>query len=776
MKLSLAACVAGSLLALLPVHTRSGEDKLKSKDPLERLAAIEELGVERSESAAKSLAKLLDDADWEVMERAAEALGKVGGEKDADDLAKLALEGPVRRVRLVAARSAAALDADGVASGLLRKIRGDTAPAALDALAIVLPACAEPPPLRPLEALLRDKVGRLRAGAARALVLGARDDRPEVLKELLASERVMVRAAALEGAENSGDAALLAPLLEYLGSESVLDPLLERRARRAFVASVRAIADEAQRKEAALDAVGGLGGDAAAVKAARGPRLVRELVGTDLVAASALEERLAGALGHAHEGVRAQAAAVLGALGGESAAQRARELAATDPSARVRRAAATAALVVQGTDTPEGLPFALERLAIESEAAAREDLVVALGRRDLEGAREALVGALEDADWRVRVAAAVSLGKTRLEAARAPLEALYQNSAADWRMRGAAIAGLAHLYQSDAVPKVIGALDDEEPLVKRMAHGWLVAATGQDLAPESEPWREWWNAAGSRARLLDIQELDERQRRYGYDGVTMAEIYRGLDVQVLESRGDHIEKLLTHLDIPHNMTRAGIVRSSGPDPRGVFVANCTGEIEADDTETLEFFLHAGGYLFGSCWAVEETIARIAPGYVRRLATRDEVLDRVTAYPAAPASPYVEGVFAPGTVPLYELQGAYLIEVLAPERVEVLVDSPEAAERWGGGELAAWFRVGHGVVLDSVNHFDVQGLEMAQGLKKPVDRQAYAVDHMGLSYEALRDNRNESYWGNNHRAAQVIQDLSVFRLVTNFVRLRRLAGD
>ena len=776
MKLSLAACVSGSLLAFLAVHSQSAQDKLKSKDPLERLAAIEELGVERSESAAKALAKLLKDDDWEVMERAAEALGKVGGEKDADDLADLAVEGPVRRVRLAAARSAAALDADGVAPGLIRKIRGDTAPAALDALAIVLPACEKVPPLRPFEVLLRDKDGRLRAGAAQAWLLGARNDRPEVLKGLLESEHLMVRAAALDGATNANDATLVETIEMYLASDSVLDPLLERRARRAFVASVRAISDAAQRTKTALDAVAALGGSSGAVKAARGPRLARELVGTDLVTMSALGERLGGALAHADDGVRAQAAAVLGMLGAEVGAQRARELAASDKSVRVRRAAATAALAVQGVDTPEGLAFALERLKSESEAAAREDLVVALGRRELEGAREALIGALEDPDWRVRVAAAVSLGKTRLEAARAPLEALYTKNAADWRMRGAAVAGLAHLYQSAAVPAVIGALDDAEPMVKRMAHGWLVAATAQNLEPESTPWREWWTAAGSRARLLDIQELDERQRRYGYDGVSMAEIYRGLDVQVLESRGDHIQKLLTHLDIPHGMTRAGIVRASGPDPRGVFVANCTGEIEPADTEPLEFFLHAGGYLFGSCWAVEETIARIAPGYVRRLPTRDEVLDRVSAYPAAPESPYVEGVFAPGTVPLYELQGAYLIDVLTPERVEVLVDSPEAAERWGGGELAAWFRVGHGVVLDSVNHFDVQGLEMAQGLKKPVDRQAYAVDHMGLSYDDLRENRNESYWGNNHRAAQVIQDLSVFRLVTNFVRLRRLAGD
>jgi hypothetical protein len=103
----------------------------------------------------------------------------------------------------------------------------------------------------------------------------------------------------------------------------------------------------------------------------------------------------------------------------------------------------------------------------------------------------------------------------------------------------------------------------------------------------------------------------------------------------------------------------------------------------------------------------------------------------------------------------------------------LIDSPEAASRHGEGNLAAWFEAGHGLILDSVNHFDLQGLESTIGLKTPEDRQAYAVDHLGLDYGRLREVREETFWKSNRRAAAEIWDESAFNFVTNFVRAKRV---
>ena len=128
------------------------------------------------------------------------------------------------------------------------------------------------------------------------------------------------------------------------------------------------------------------------------------------------------------------------------------------------------------------------------------------------------------------------------------------------------------------------------------------------------------------------------------------------------------------------------------------------------------------------------------------------------------------------MPIYSLEGAHLIRVVDPIRAQVLIDSPEAAERHGSGEMAAWFRVGHGTVLDSVNHFELQGLAAATELKKKEELQAFAVNHMGLSMGKLRQVRKEKWWKTRDKAAKNVDDMSAFRLLTNFVREKRLRGD
>jgi hypothetical protein len=164
---------------------------------------------------------------------------------------------------------------------------------------------------------------------------------------------------------------------------------------------------------------------------------------------------------------------------------------------------------------------------------------------------------------------------------------------------------------------------------------------------------------------------------------------------------------------------------------------------------------------------------VYPGVVRKYETKSEVMDDVPGSCVAPDSPYLQGVFTAHTTPIFKLEGAHLIEVLEPERCEVLVDSPICAERWGSGELAVWFHAGHGLILDSVNHFDLQGFEAATGLKTADDRIAYAFDHLGLDYARWRETREEKWWGSNVGAAKVVPDLFAFRFLTNFVRRKRI---
>jgi hypothetical protein len=192
-------------------------------------------------------------------------------------------------------------------------------------------------------------------------------------------------------------------------------------------------------------------------------------------------------------------------------------------------------------------------------------------------------------------------------------------------------------------------------------------------------------------------------------------------------------------------------------------------------ERLQWYVRAGGYLFASCWALTHTVQAAFPDVVQKLHTRAQIVDTVKAEKCPSNSPLIEGVFDGVTMPLYELMGSHVIDVIDPERFEVLIDSPECATRWGDGNLAGWFTIGHGLVLDSANHFDLQGMSQ-QRLRDEKERMAFAVDHLGYDYEELRKLRDEGVFAKQPLAVKRTRDLSIFRFITTFVRQKRLADE
>ena len=260
----------------------------------------------------------------------------------------------------------------------------------------------------------------------------------------------------------------------------------------------------------------------------------------------------------------------------------------------------------------------------------------------------------------------------------------------------------------------------------------------------------------------------------GTSSSTAAAVIDGRLRFVLDSRGDHIQRLLTELKIAHRLTEASKLDQAALHPGAIYVSNCTGEIETKDVERLAWYVQAGGVLFGSCWSLAETIERVHPGVLKKLETKSEVIDDVVAFAVDPKSSYLKNVFGPDSEPLYHLEGSFLIDVIEPELCEVLIDSPQALQHWGGGDLAAVFRSGHGLILDSANHFELQGLEVAPGLRTSADRIEFAFDRMGLDYETWRRTQNEKWWDSALKASQNIFDWSALSFVTNFVRAKLLA--
>lgn len=776
--LGLDMILAAFALVLAPQVTEL-EKGMRAKEDETRLATIALLEKETDAKSEKMLVGALKDVDWEVVERAADALGRRGAKSAQNELTKIALEAPLRRHRTAAARALAGIDAKAAAAELVKKATGATETNALEALVHVVRGAGPELDLKAVAKIL-DKAKEVETSALAARVLAAHPgpERAARIAKFLESDVVLTSCAVLdEMIEHglAGDLALAVKLLE----RDDLNDVVERRG---ILAARVAIAGPDAQVETWRPLVAQLLASKRGAVVARGARLVEQLTGShgpatrggtgELIPDETAFEMLKPALEHGDEDARAAAAHALARLEGDKVIGTARELASGDKSERVRRQALASLCAISPITDLKNAAIAAKLLETDADPEVRTYAAVKLGTRHLSAGVDALKKRLTDPDWGVAVVAAVSLGRTQLHE---PTQVLVEmlKSHADWRMRAAAMVGLSLAYDKASIPAAIGALSDADTWVARCALAHLKSVSGEKFGPEPAPWTAWWTANEKTLLLADPEAVAARRKRFSDSTTSAPEIYRELDVVVVESRGDHIEKVLAAQGIEHRMTRAGALPAAALSQDALLMMNCSGEIEAGDTDRVRWFVLAGGHLFGTCWALHETIQRSMPtSPIAKYPTTSEVMANVPASPCDVNSPFTAGVFAPGVEPIYALQGAHLIRVLDPERAEVLIDSPWCAEKHGCGNLAAWFEAGHGTVLDSVNHFDLQGLELAEGLKTARDRQAYAVDHMGYTYESLRKTRGERYWDQAMKASQQVLDLSVFRLLTNFVRLRR----
>ncbi|MEQ1632819.1 MAG: HEAT repeat domain-containing protein, partial [Planctomycetota bacterium] len=748
---------AATLAAQTPPGDRTAD--LRSKSIETRLLAIDWLATADKKDADTLLLQQLADKDWEIQERAAESLGKRKSKVALKQLVDLAIDGDVVRVRRAAALAAGAVDAVAASADVWKRCKGKEQVLAQEALALVLrghPGFAE---IGELQKRAADPSAPVRESAAAAFLEGA-PDRGKALRHVLDSSFVATRCRVLDAVAEAPRVDDLDPLLAAFAGAGQNEVTVRRLCR--ALAAVLALGDEhgAERVEAALTKAGTTG-----MAVPRRARLVPMLtVGKQPVITAAQAVPFLEPLFRSTDpSVRAATAKALREVGGDAAVAALRTQSGKESESRVLTQLVEA-LADLDLARAETVAFLVDVASGRGDELLRERAIVRLGRSGVKDAADALARLTGEPEWRLACCALVSLGKTDDPTALPALVRASQH--ADWRMRGAAAIGLMHWSHEDAIEPLLALLADREAIVARTAHAALGSISRQyETKPDPRAWRAWWTSAKGKHDFTDREATAAKQKAYGY-AAAPTDVYTGLDVVVLQSvglpdeGGDHIQQLLAELKIAHRTTVPGKILDAVVHPEAIFVSNCWGKVDDADVEPLRWFVVTGGSLFGSCWALTETIARIEPGVVQMAATRDQVMDDVRALPCRQGSGLLTGVFPPSVVPIYHLEGAQLIEVRDHERCEVLIDSPDAAERWGCGNLAAWFRCGHGVLFDSANHFDLQGLAQAgDALKGDKERQAYAVDHMGLSLADWRASRSQGYWKNAQKAAQGVPDLS-----------------
>ncbi|MCA9321562.1 MAG: HEAT repeat domain-containing protein, partial [Planctomycetes bacterium] len=408
----------------------------------------------------------------------------------------------------------------------------------------------------------------------------------------------------------------------------------------------------------------------------------------------------------------------------------------------------------------------------DAKALNREDAAALCGIHGYTEAGAALTQALDDKEWPVVLAASISIGKIRHKEARSKLEALLHDR--DWKKRGGAAIALAWFRDAEATEVLIEALMDDDVCVKATIQHALERITGRKDAPSRNRWSAWWKKNKENFEFIDLPADERKARDAGYASGGYG-MFKDLDITVLDTRegGDNIEELLERLSIEHRLTIVGQVTNAALHPFGMFVANCPGEITNDDADRVNWFVRSGGYMFASCWALTHTVAKAFPGIAQQYPTPEQVMDVVDAEPVPRSPRFLGGVFREGTATRYVLEGSHLIQTLDPDRFEVLVDSVPSASRWGEGDLAGWFTVGHGLVLDSANHFDLQG--MKRDVPKKADgRKALAMDVLGYSYAEVREIEKKGIFRSATKSTKELEDLSMFRLITNFVRQKRFS--
>lgn len=813
------AAFAASLLALsLSIATDAlpGDPakELRDKDVKVRLAAVDAIVASGGGDAEALLLEALKDKDWEVVERAVVGLGTKGRDASFAPLLELSLEGPIRRIRILAARSLGAVDAAKAVEQIGKRTRGRDAVHAFQALG----AAAGRTPSDAVAEFIDEglklskshevvKLGYydrdpVREAAAAALTGAPLTLRVARVQKLMFDPDIAVASAAIESVIAAPDPAFIPALLSGLAANSIND-CVERRLRNALRAIVAAHPPGPEALRVARPILEAVATAPAPEAAARLARLIGDLGKAPpppspddappkegepkkepppaLVDAEACVNALMPAITHADPKPRGAAVIAMGKLRSETSLGHVIGGAA-DTDARVRLLAVKTLATVLGATHPKAFKVLSDGLG-DTDLLVREECAVALGVKGLTGAIPSLTKAVDDAvadkkgaKWAIATAALVSMGKTQDPAAVEPLVRFAKDSK-DWRVTASAVVGLGRLQHPDAVDPMIDALDDKDECVKACAFEFLRRLSSKDIPNDSRAWRAWWKTNRPNYIFVDRVEEARKAKKYGY-APSIEGLYTGLDVVVMGSigGGDHIEDLLKTLKIQHRIVLSPRVKQAALHPYALFVANCWGKIGEEDAQALAWFVRAGGYLFSSCWALHETVVKVYPGVVRRFMTKskgNDVIDYTPiAKPCIPDDPFLDSVFDEWTEPQYVLEGAYLLEVLDPDRCEVLIDSPQAATTWGSGGMAAWFNAGHGVILDSVNHFSHQGYHFASWLKTAEDRMAYAMDHMGVTYSDLRMLAEKKVFDSPQRAEKEVTDESAFRFLSNFVRFKR----
>ena len=780
----------GLILCLVGLLALGGSAYADDLDELEKLIetgrfeqrtkALDTLAKTGPSKRAEAIAlKATENKDWIIQIKAIETLAVVGSEGSRKALLKLSHEGEIQRVRDAAIKTLTGLDRPRSVARLCKlalKAKGMTKVYMLEAAGRL----AGPDDLKKLRRFVKDKDVFGAAAGVRAVGRLAVHD--AVQEEVLKAVR-----DALALREDTSD------FLAYVAAVEALGALATPEARDLLVNEILLMEDDdlyiQERIARALVAMTGVEEAVrGAVTLARDKEQTRRLVRLmGRLALPGLRGDVEAQLNHRYERVRSEAARSLGLIAKPES--RASLLAALKsdktPIVRVELISALARVL-----PPEEYRALSEQVLADASALVRLQYVVELDDQGDHTAIPTLQAFVPDDNWEVACAATASIGTLGIEPDMQIVTPLLKNK--DWRRRASAYEALGRLRANKAVPLLIEGLRDKDPVVRGVCLGNLQILCERSYEPKPKPWLEWWEREGHKRRIVkrsrrtkeEIEAEEKKKakddryakpdpsREYGKKRKREIEIMQKARILVVKGAWDHVEIVLKHLKIKHQALRAQELKDVGLNPNQIVLVNCEGSMDKRTRERVRWFVVVGGYLMSTDWALTKAVGQTFPGYIDQSSKSNTGNDVVVVEEAAPGHALTEGVFEGVSALKWWLEiQAFPIQVLYPERTEVLVDSRYMRQRYGTSPMAAVFRYGLGKVQHSVSHFYLQEEAMSD-LREKRERMIFAVDHLGLSLERVRKMAGYGQFDGaitEKTMEEIAPDYSMFRMIVNMVR-------
>jgi hypothetical protein len=192
---------------------------------------------------------------------------------------------------------------------------------------------------------------------------------------------------------------------------------------------------------------------------------------------------------------------------------------------------------------------------------------------------------------------------------------------------------------------------------------------------------------------------------------------------IVEIKGewDNAGHALHSFGLPSIRVGSGKELENALSTASILIVNCAGDLPEESLTMIGNFVHEGGYLITTDWALNGCLSHAVPGYVAWNGgySSDELVDAVEVDKDS-------DLFA-GTVPyaFWKLDNkCQTVKVLKPNAVHVLVRSTELMNEDPDelGVLALTFQFGKGQVLHLVGHFDNNtNLAFTNSLPDPAPR-------------------------------------------------------